>query len=529
PQESLVTNFVNAYKTYGGAREALISLFGRSQDATKWKKVEDPTLRDLAAKAESFINVQLAALSSLLDATGSDKNPKIILETIPVVSKNPALPIATSRTENIARNYWRSDMVRLNTQVLNAHRFPSKLRQFQIEIQVYDSQSVSQQASNQGSPNGTLRRTNSNLFGPNCSYFGKKSAIDLCDLQEFGTNGVIGSDNAPVYLISPNLIRYSLKSVFDPYSTKSDLSDKLYPSSEAPVEVTDSNYFDSAGNATSPVKPKPTRLYLARVETPAGGALQNHPLASGRVYSFLEYSRATLRQSCKISDFDSIATTPRPLSMGSWQSMRCPAAPAAPFFPSNYLPRGVNEAQWEITRQATGTLLGSPTFNSEVPSINSRSYDPIELLFYDFYQLGGTDALSTSDSFAARTSRLSWDFARPKEYNPTAFATEASSNVAISGQDATEAQAYIEANSLPTTAYTPTYKAELASKLWSAQAAADSVLTFSILNQCVILPSVNTLVGFMTCDRFKIEPRTQPLNLIGTFMIGQLDLPSPLS
>lgn len=56
----------------------------------------------------------------------------------------------------------------------------------------------------------------------------------------------------------------------------------------------------------------------------------------------------------------------------------------------------------------------------------------------------------------------------------------------------------------------------------------DDFRTLSIVKSCVIEPSARLVTGFFTCDSLTILPRSQPLYIIGTFIVKELDIQDPL-
>ncbi|MNJ93277.1 hypothetical protein D3C87_109560 [compost metagenome] len=46
----------------------------------------------------------------------------------------------------------------------------------------------------------------------------------------------------------------------------------------------------------------------------------------------------------------------------------------------------------------------------------------------------------------------------------------------------------------------------------------------SLVQNCVITPTANFVAGFYTCERLTIQPRSRPLRMIGTFIVGKLDI-----
>jgi hypothetical protein len=46
---------------------------------------------------------------------------------------------------------------------------------------------------------------------------------------------------------------------------------------------------------------------------------------------------------------------------------------------------------------------------------------------------------------------------------------------------------------------------------------------YSVLDYCVVKPGAKQVMGFFTCRRLRIESRTNPLNMIGTFVVDQLE------
>lgn len=46
---------------------------------------------------------------------------------------------------------------------------------------------------------------------------------------------------------------------------------------------------------------------------------------------------------------------------------------------------------------------------------------------------------------------------------------------------------------------------------------------YSILDYCVVKPGAEQVMGFVTCRRLKIESRSKPLNMIGTFVVDQIE------
>ncbi|UYL08333.1 hypothetical protein B9G69_014925 [Bdellovibrio sp. SKB1291214] len=59
----------------------------------------------------------------------------------------------------------------------------------------------------------------------------------------------------------------------------------------------------------------------------------------------------------------------------------------------------------------------------------------------------------------------------------------------------------------------------LAEKKWTSNDTKFGV--FSIVKNCIITKDVTFVTGFYTCDNLTIETRTQPLRIIGTFIIGK--------
>lgn len=56
-------------------------------------------------------------------------------------------------------------------------------------------------------------------------------------------------------------------------------------------------------------------------------------------------------------------------------------------------------------------------------------------------------------------------------------------------------------------------------------AGADGVFrVYSIVKECVIASSANLITGFYTCDTLRIESRTKPLRIIGSFIVGALKI-----
>ncbi|WP_413287575.1 hypothetical protein [Bdellovibrio sp. HCB337] len=54
---------------------------------------------------------------------------------------------------------------------------------------------------------------------------------------------------------------------------------------------------------------------------------------------------------------------------------------------------------------------------------------------------------------------------------------------------------------------------------------ADGVFkVYSIAKECVISASANVITGFYTCDSLRIEARQKPLRIIGTFIVGKLQI-----
>jgi hypothetical protein len=53
---------------------------------------------------------------------------------------------------------------------------------------------------------------------------------------------------------------------------------------------------------------------------------------------------------------------------------------------------------------------------------------------------------------------------------------------------------------------------------------AKTVETASIVRNCVVPSNVKTIAGFFVCDTLTIEARQNPLNLIGTFIVGNLNV-----
>src|SRR5690606_10156938 len=52
----------------------------------------------------------------------------------------------------------------------------------------------------------------------------------------------------------------------------------------------------------------------------------------------------------------------------------------------------------------------------------------------------------------------------------------------------------------------------------------------SIVGLCRIRASAELVTGFLTCDRLVIEPRTSPLRIIGTIIVGAMEIdPSALA
>ncbi len=46
----------------------------------------------------------------------------------------------------------------------------------------------------------------------------------------------------------------------------------------------------------------------------------------------------------------------------------------------------------------------------------------------------------------------------------------------------------------------------------------------SIISECIVPSSTTVAAGFMTCDRLVIQPRTSPLKMIGTFIVGRAEI-----
>ncbi len=47
---------------------------------------------------------------------------------------------------------------------------------------------------------------------------------------------------------------------------------------------------------------------------------------------------------------------------------------------------------------------------------------------------------------------------------------------------------------------------------------------YSIVKNCIIKPSASVVTGFFSCDHLQIEARTTPLRIIGTFIVGSLNV-----
>lgn len=62
-------------------------------------------------------------------------------------------------------------------------------------------------------------------------------------------------------------------------------------------------------------------------------------------------------------------------------------------------------------------------------------------------------------------------------------------------------------------------------KTLTLDSGADGVFkVYSIAKECVIAASANLITGFYTCDSLRIEARQKPLRIIGTFIVGKLQI-----
>lgn len=62
-------------------------------------------------------------------------------------------------------------------------------------------------------------------------------------------------------------------------------------------------------------------------------------------------------------------------------------------------------------------------------------------------------------------------------------------------------------------------------KTLTLDSGADGVFkVYSIAKECVIASSANLITGFYTCDSLRIEARQKPLRIIGTFIVGKLQI-----
>jgi hypothetical protein len=402
--------------------------------------------------------------------------PKIEIESRPIAHRH-TLAGKGSNTES-ARYYWRSDQVRLDLWVRDTEYLDWSRDDFSLQMEIEAFDAASSNEHDQVSLDSSARELST--LGPNCSRDTENDSQQSCASTNFNSSKAH-------YLKSPNILRFK-KPPLNVAQWKPDFN------------------FDSC--TTAPCS-------ISRVVTTANAILSG------------------LYSTCHAQ------FTEKPIR-DTWDDMRCSDPGGTPILSQvskNFSPGHA----WIVdVPNSDQILISGIKFMGDTPgdepgssAPDTLAYDPIELLYYDQKVLAGSDgSVPLAESFAAKTARISWSFNRPRELNSSAFVEEEPTNV-IFGLSTESAQSQVSARSLPITQYNSNDQLlNPAPRIWTGRGSFASSYAYSLMQRCVVLPEVKVLVGFYVCDRLEIESRTPAqgdLFLIGSFILGQLDLPKTLA